>query len=493
MKLKSNVCCVEIESRYIYYYSIFVFSSHFDVFSNVAFSFKLLQRIASELYCRRLQLFAHICTLHNGLLCRRRRVLTRCTTHLSMSTALMMRRFSISSNTPQRIASTAFNSTTELNLFVAADKRRFAALVFADDATLGKVPIAERVVLNADRAEAANGGLTHVEVGVDEVRVEFQLASSPLFRRWARLFMDVERGVIDFDQQDQGWPEHGLVPKQVLNRTSWGAGATVIFARKHMQTYLTRASAAAAAAAAALDSSNSVFSSTMSNNLQQAGDVQERLQLRWTTFIAASIESKSIGDVEQSVASEWFDRLASLYNETHRAYHTLTHIDNMLSLVDAVGRQSVAIELATWFHDAIYDPTRSDNEERSADLFVEFAQRVGLSDALTTRVRRFILATAKHRLEGDLADDIDAQLFLDLDLSILAASDDAYDVYARGIRIEYAHVPEAAYLSGRPQVLRSLTSKDVFVSEIFHTDKYEHAAKANVAREVASLERGEFL
>lgn len=409
---------------------------------------------------------------------------------LSMSTAFALTRRFLShfNNTSQRIvasSTTAFNSSNsnELNLFVTAadhDKRRFAALVFADDATLGKVPIAERVVLNADRAEVASGGLTHVEVGVDEVRVEFQLASSPLFRRWARLFMDVERGVIDADQEAHELSaERGLVPKQVLNRTSWGAGATVIFARKHMQTYLTRASL--------LHAPTSTMSS--SNTQLTVDNIQHRLQLRWSTFFASFAST----DALESVASEWFDKLAALYNETHRAYHTLTHIDSMLTLMDSVGRQSVAIELATWFHDAIYDPTRSDNEDRSADLFVEFAQLVGLSDALTTRVRRFILATAKHRLEGDLADDADAKLFLDLDLSILAASNDVYDVYARGIRTEYAHVPEAAYLSGRPQVLRSLTSKDVFVSEIFHTDKYERAAKANVEREVASLERGEFL
>lgn len=374
------------------------------------------------------------------------------------------------------------------SLLAFGDQRRFASLVFADDATLRATPVSERVLLNTDRAAAASGGLTHVEVNVDEVRVEFQLASSPAFRRWASLFCDVERGY---------WPPIDdsstlLVPKQVLNRTSWGAGATVIFGRKQMQSHLTRAMALLSAGApsdgAELSSTSTMTSNSDLSDSNDAIQLQERLRLRWLTFTSSRLVS-----IDETTSSEWFETIADRYNETHRAYHTLTHINSMLTLMDSLNRQSVAIELATWFHDVIYDPTRSDNEEQSAVLFEEFARRVNLSAELATRVRRFIVATAKHRLEDDLATDADAQLFLDLDLSILAAPADQYDAYARGIRVEYKHVPSDAYLKGRPQVLRSLTSKAVFVSELFHTDAFESAAKANVQREIDVLESGSFL
>jgi predicted metal-dependent HD superfamily phosphohydrolase len=363
-------------------------------------------------------------------------------------------------------------------LIAVGDQRRFASLVFANDATLRATPVSERVLLNADRAAAASGGLTHVEVAVDEVRVEFQLASSPTFRRWASLFVEAERGELPADAFALQ-----LVPKQVFNRTSWGAGATVIFGRKQMQSHLTKA--------LALLSSSTMSTAAAAAAAATPNDVQQRLRLRWFSFMSTRLSLDN--DDDKRACDEWFETVARRYNEAHRAYHTLTHIDSMLTRMDSLDRESDAIELATWFHDAVYDPTRSDNEERSAEMFDEFARRFSLSEELTTRVRRFVLATTKHRLDGDLATDVDAQLFLDLDLSILAASQAEYDAYARGIRHEYAHVPREAYLQGRPQVLRSLTSKAVFVSDWFHTDALESAAKANVEREVTALEGGEFL
>jgi predicted metal-dependent HD superfamily phosphohydrolase len=302
------------------------------------------------------------------------------------------------------------------------------------------------------------------------------------------------------DQQDQGWPEHGLVPKQVLNRTSWGAGATVIFARKQMQTHLTRASAAAAAAAAALDSSNSVSSSTMSTNLPPPPPPPLQTMCNsdcdcdGPRFIARieAFAQRQLDDVEQAGVrlSGSTDCCAALYNEAHRAYHTLTHIDSMLTL-DGRGRivESDAIELATWFHDAVYDPTRSDNEERSAEMFDEFAQRrFSLSDALTTRVRRFMSSPlTKHRLDGDLADRRRRAAVPRSRLVHFGGIRMAeYDAYARGIRHRVrARAARAAYLQWSAASAAIADEQGMCLCQrlVSHRRATSSAAKANVERE----------
>lgn len=192
-------------------------------------------------------------------------------------------------------------------------------------------------------------------------------------------------------------------------------------------------------------------------------------------------------NVSPDVTALWFERISAAYSEPTRAYHTLAHLAAMFNHLERVGCSSTAVQLAVWFHDIVYDARRKDNEERSADVFTEFAEQIGLAHDVAERVRALIRATIAHKLPAELADDRDAQLFLDVDLSILAAPADVYDAYARGIRHEYAFVADDAYRQGRAAVLRSLTAKDVFLSPHFHTAAIEAAAKLNVEREIAFL------
>ena len=69
--------------------------------------------------------------------------------------------------------------------------------------------------------------------------------------------------------------------------------------------------------------------------------------------------------------SPWYERLAAAYGEPHRQYHNRQHIAECLREFDEIRdlcQNAPALEFGIWFHDAIYDPTASDNEEKSADL-----------------------------------------------------------------------------------------------------------------------------
>lgn len=66
-----------------------------------------------------------------------------------------------------------------------------------------------------------------------------------------------------------------------------------------------------------------------------------------------------------------WEKLVEKYGEPHRHHHTLEHVDRMLVDFDATGSKDDSIELAIWFHDIIYEPGKSDNEARSAELFTQ--------------------------------------------------------------------------------------------------------------------------
>ncbi|WP_332640773.1 HD domain-containing protein [Brevundimonas sp.] len=182
------------------------------------------------------------------------------------------------------------------------------------------------------------------------------------------------------------------------------------------------------------------------------------------------------------------DELIARYGEPHRRYHTMTHIEDCLAQVaastDFSDEERSLMDAAIWFHDAIYDATRHDNEAQSAKLAADRLTAEGASPVFIEEVSRLILLTAGHSVESD--DAIGARL-VSIDLSILGASPERYDAYAAAIRYEYGHVPEALYRAGRAAVLgRFLESERLFADPVW-AERLEAQARANLAREIAAL------
>lgn len=176
------------------------------------------------------------------------------------------------------------------------------------------------------------------------------------------------------------------------------------------------------------------------------------------------------------------DDLLRRYGEPHRSYHNLFHIEWLFSALEPhpIAEQA-ALELAVWFHDAVYDTTRDTNEEESAEL----ARRTlePFDPELAHRVSDMVLATKTHH-----SDDPATHLLLDADLSILGAESAVYQRYSRAIRQEYAWLPPEAYRAGRLRVLRSFLSRPrIYVTQAF--GGLEEAARANLRGEVEWLEQ----
>jgi predicted metal-dependent HD superfamily phosphohydrolase len=177
------------------------------------------------------------------------------------------------------------------------------------------------------------------------------------------------------------------------------------------------------------------------------------------------------------------DDLIAAYATPSRHYHNLAHIEDCLDKLAQVDSLSATereiLTEAIWWHDVVYDPTRSDNEERSAGLA---EQHVAAS--IRHEVGRLIRLTQTHQVEP--SDKLGA-ILISIDLSILAAEPQGYDAYATAIRKEYAHVPEETYRAGRSDVLRRFAARPVIFPDIAFARTCEQKARDNLARELASL------
>ena len=185
-----------------------------------------------------------------------------------------------------------------------------------------------------------------------------------------------------------------------------------------------------------------------------------------------------------------FDRLAAAYQEPGRYYHNLDHVAEVLKVVGRLGDLAAnlpAVQLAAWFHDAVYDSRARDNEERSAELAAEVLRPLSVPEPTVSAVQTLIRATAHAGAEPA---DADAAVLLDADLSILGASEARYARYAEDVRREYAWVDEAAYRAGRARVLEGFLRRP----RIYHTERMhaagEEAARHNLRTEIAALAAG---
>lgn len=198
-------------------------------------------------------------------------------------------------------------------------------------------------------------------------------------------------------------------------------------------------------------------------------------------------------DISSAEISQLWAELDLKYSEVHRHYHTLKHIEDLcqklqeyLRLSECKSSEDVdAIQWAIFYHDIIYDPTSSHNEEDSAALFVTRLS-AHIPTSLVSQVERYILATKSHNVDEDEDDAL--KLFMDLDLSILAASEPDYAAYARAIRLEYIHFSDEAYQSGRIRVLQHfLGHNNIFRSTAFRNNGAEESARRNIEWELSEL------
>jgi predicted metal-dependent HD superfamily phosphohydrolase len=188
----------------------------------------------------------------------------------------------------------------------------------------------------------------------------------------------------------------------------------------------------------------------------------------------------------QGSGASIFAQLAAGYAEPGRAYHTAEHIRDCLAELDLsrdLAQYPDEVEAALWFHDAVYRPGASDNEDQSAELARTALSMGAVPHEVADRTAALVLAT-RH---AGVPNSPDEQLICDIDLSILGREPGIFDAFERQIRREYAWVPEPMYRRERSAVLSGfLRRRSIYQTDQFR-HRYEAAARANLQRLIEKL------
>ena len=241
--------------------------------------------------------------------------------------------------------------------------------------------------------------------------------------------------------------------------------------------------------------------------------IRPRLLRAWEAAFAPRLNTPRLKHVEAPAASqaqltvqvaELGESLLQAWEQPHRAYHHSGHLSQMLTDLDRLythrtqGSTPLALVLAAWFHDAVYEGAPGEDERRSEQLASASLEPLVTAGLLSgdelQMVSLLVRATATHELpeSADLPvgyEPEDIQFFLDADMAILAADSARYRRYLRGVRSEYSHCDDEAFRAGRTTFLRSILGrKRIFLSEQA-MQLWEEPARANLRAELREWEQ----
>lgn len=198
---------------------------------------------------------------------------------------------------------------------------------------------------------------------------------------------------------------------------------------------------------------------------------------------------QSLGSHDDGVAL--FTQLLEAYRQPYRTYHTVAHVEACLHHLDRAqieAERPAEVEVALWFHDAVYVPKAADNEAQSAFWATQALHQSGVSAAAIDRIAVMILATTHDRAP----ETHDCALLLDVDLSILGEAPEPFAVYEHCIRSEYHWLPEEQYRAGRAAILERFLARSTIYYTPFFRERLEAQARWNLERSIAKLREHSF-
>lgn len=184
--------------------------------------------------------------------------------------------------------------------------------------------------------------------------------------------------------------------------------------------------------------------------------------------------------------NELWSEIERNYSDKKRRYHTLQHLENLLTELKEVKHEIQkwdVVLFSLYYHDIVYNTRTSGNEEKSAELAEKRMQQIGIPKDIIESCKDQILATKSHFKSTDG----DTNYFTDADLSILGQAWEIYSLYSKNIREEYATYPDFLYNSGRKKVLDHFLSMECIFKTNYFYNKFEIQAKKNIQLELDLL------
>lgn len=203
---------------------------------------------------------------------------------------------------------------------------------------------------------------------------------------------------------------------------------------------------------------------------------------------------------DSEFAAYAIDEVLACYDESHRAYHTRQHLEEMFELLDSMvndfgldEREMTIMALAIFYHDVIYKTDTPENILQNEEASALFAQRdmienLGIKDQdMVDHVTRIIRATKDHVV--DPSQDILAALVIDIDMAILGRDEARYKDYTAQVRQEFSAFPDDVFYQARRDhfLLPQMQKQRVFLTPEME-EAYGVPAKRNMHYELQAIE-----
>src|SRR5262247_3035203 len=195
---------------------------------------------------------------------------------------------------------------------------------------------------------------------------------------------------------------------------------------------------------------------------------------------------RELGVGDSPALRRLYQDVLARYSEPHRHYHTPQHLAECFEKVQEIislAEHPAEVRVGLWFHDAIYDTRRHDNEQQSADWARSAARSLGASAESAQRIHDLIMFTRHSAAPVG----VDAQVLVDADLSILGAPPARFQEYEAQVRSEYAWVPDEVFRSRRAAILKELVGRSHLYSTVRFQEQYEAQARRNLQHSLQYL------
>jgi pantetheine-phosphate adenylyltransferase len=163
----------------------------------------------------------------------------------------------------------------------------------------------------------------------------------------------------------------------------------------------------------------------------------------------------------QELLNKWnikcdINTVLSMWNESHRFYHTLNHLNDLIDQINENKnyfneKEYEKLLITAIFHDCVYDSMKQDNEEKSADFFLECCHDKSNQDIKD--IYQMILDTKNHVATTNLSES-----FNNYDMNIVERDFNKLLEWENGIFNEYKFYGDL-YKEGRLKFLESLLDK----------------------------------
>ena len=188
----------------------------------------------------------------------------------------------------------------------------------------------------------------------------------------------------------------------------------------------------------------------------------------------------------QGASPSLIEEILGAYSGKGRYYHVRNHLRHMFEVYDRFFQEpNIALELAFWYHDFVYDPTACDNEVQSANIGQMRVERMlQVPSPVGAKIRNLILFSQYTR-QPETREEM---ILHDIDLAIFGEGLDLFVRYEGDIRLEYQFVEIEAYRKGRASILKRFLRDPFYFTPEIRFSSYETLAQINIRKSIEALE-----